>query len=281
MTDALDEKTLNEWVDTKASESENLEFKSILPLREEKGKHELLKDVSAMSNASGGTIIFGIKEEAGQAASIEVIKNESADAAIRRLQQCIEAGIEPRVAGIRFKEIPISTGGYVLAVLVPSSFTGPHRVSFNGKNTFYLRSQRHIAEYSYTQLRDAFTLRAHAEDRIRAWRAERLVMIKAGRTPRPIWRDSKYVIHILPLASFSGNSKIDVTALHSKGKELLFGRVNFCSEYFNLDGLVAASPVDNEYDHKYVQLFRNGAIETVGFVGVLQNDSKIIPSTYC
>ena len=192
----IDKNTLEEWVATRATESETLEFKAILPDRE--GKHEFLKDVSAMSNANGGVIVYGISENAGQAQTILAIKTESSDHAIRRLDQCMEGGIEPRLTGIKFKEISVEEG-YVLVVTVPRSFTGPHRVIFNAKNNFYLRSHSHIAEYSYTQLREAFTLRAHAEDKIRAWKAERLLKIKANQTPIPLWKEARYAVHIFPL----------------------------------------------------------------------------------
>jgi predicted HTH transcriptional regulator len=59
----IDKNTLEEWVATRATESERLEFKAILPDRE--GKHEFLKDVSAMSNANGGVIVYGITVVSG------------------------------------------------------------------------------------------------------------------------------------------------------------------------------------------------------------------------
>lgn len=280
MNNGIDQETLQEWVDSQAPESQILEFKSLLPVRSEEAKHELLKDVSAMANADGGTIVFGISDKAGQAAGILPIIDESADAATRRLGQCIEAGIEPRISGVKFEAIRLAQGGYVLAVTVPRSFVGPHRVAFAEKNIFYLRSQTHIAQFSYSQLRDAFTLRAHAVDRIRAWRASRLMMIKAGRTPRRLWKQSRYVIHIFPIVSFADTTTIDIASMEGKGNELLFGRMSSYSTSFNLDGLVAASHIDQDHDQKYVQLFRNGALETVGFSGLLVDDQKIIPSQF-
>lgn len=271
----IDKNTLEEWVEANATESETLEFKAILPPRD--GKQEFLKDVSAMSNANGGTIVYGITEKAGQAAFINAIKTESSDGAIRRLEQCMEGGIEPRLTGIKFKEVLVE-GGYVLTVTVPRSFAGPHRVIFNSKNTFFLRSHRHVAEYSYTQLREAFTLRAHAEDKIRAWRAERLLMIKAGRTPIPLWKEARYVLHIFPIASFSGNFKVDPGEVDRDNCYLLLEPRQSFRRYYNLDGLVLAYGIDERQNARYVQLFRDGALETAGFVGRFLDNQEIIPA---
>ncbi|MEP6878030.1 MAG: ATP-binding protein [Nitrosospira sp.] len=101
----IDKNTLEEWVASHATESEMLEFKAILPERD--GKQEFLKDVSAMANSNGGVIVYGISEKAGQAENIFAIKTENSDHAIRRLEQCMESGIEPRLTGVKFKEISV------------------------------------------------------------------------------------------------------------------------------------------------------------------------------
>lgn len=275
----LDESTLNEWIASEVEESETLEFKRTLPGRDDKGKHEFLKDVAAMANANGGTIVYGVADDDGTAGELAPITGVSADAEILRLGQSLDASIEPRLSGVRFSPIPITTGGFVLAVLVERSFSGPHRVTLNGKNAFYLRAQRHVAEFSYPQLREAFNLRTLAEDRMRAFRAERLTRIKAGRTPRRLKAGAQYAIHILPLVSFAQSTKVELSSLYTENKHLLYGRMSSLSCYHNLDGLLWASHLDTEQDHKYVQAFRNGAIESVGFAGILIDERKILPST--
>jgi len=266
------------WVQAGASESQTLEFKAILPPGNPESKQEFLKDVSAMANSEGGTIVYGVSEQAGQASNVLPIVGEIADAVKRRLGQMAQSGIEPRIPRLDFHVLEVPNGGFVLAVVVARSFVGPHRVSSN--NTFYLRSASHIAQFSYSQLRDAFTLRSHAEDRMRQWRATRLALIKGGRTPRPLLRESRYVIHVQPLASFAGDIAVDVTMLENQGGKLLFGRLSSYGTYFNLDGLVAASYFSEKEDNKYVQLFRNGALETAGFIGLTMDDRKIIPADF-
>lgn len=276
----MTEKEVQDLVSSRASEGQNLEFKRELPGKDAGGKHEFLKDVSAMANASGGTIIFGISEEDGQAAALIAIRDESADQAITRLEQSLQSSVEPRIYGTLFAEIRLAGGGYVIQLIVPRSFSGPHRVTLNNKNAFYVRVQRHVSEFSYSQIRDAFTMRDRAEDRMHAWRSERLTMIKGGNTPRPLRGRARYVIHLLPLLSFSGSTAVDVRSLRRKGNALLFGRMTGYSDYLNLDGVVAASHIDRTEDQKYVQLFRNGCLETVGFAGLLLDDRKIIPAEH-
>ncbi|WP_116356208.1 RNA-binding domain-containing protein [Cupriavidus taiwanensis] len=275
----LDESTLNEWVANEVEESETLEFKSALPGRDDRGKHEFLKDVAAMANVNGGTIVYGISDEDGTAGALVPITSASADAEILRLGQSLDASIEPRLSGVKFSAVPITAGGFVLAVCVERSFSGPHRVTLNGKSAFYLRAQRHVTEFSYPQLREAFNLRTLAEDRVRAFRADRLARIKSGRTPRRLKAGAQYAIHILPLVSFAQSTKVELSRLSTENRHLLYGRLSSLSCYHNLDGLVWASHLDAEHDHKYVQAFRNGAIESVGFAGALIDNRKILPST--
>lgn len=123
-------------------ESSSLEFKRDAPGNSDKDKHELLKDISALANADGGDIIYGINETNGVASEIYPLTAETADNLIRRINQTVESGIEPRILGLQFMPIDVS-GGYVLVVRVPASFLGPHEVppknsaTVNLVNAFY------------------------------------------------------------------------------------------------------------------------------------------------
>ncbi len=70
------EADLQRLVDEGRREDIQLEFKQALPGNSDDGKKEFLKDVTAMSNSSGGDIIYGIREdrsnpdEAGKAAEL-------------------------------------------------------------------------------------------------------------------------------------------------------------------------------------------------------------------
>ena len=109
--------SIQQLVADQASESEQLEFKSILPAKDDRGKHELAKDFSAMANAQGGTIIYGIAEQKGNAHNLVSITEELADNAIRRLSQSLAASVEPRLHGITFQEILTDDGSVVSGLI--------------------------------------------------------------------------------------------------------------------------------------------------------------------
>ena len=54
---------LQSLIDNEVEESTNLEYKSSFAIENKKWKEELAKDVSAMANANGGTVIYGIREK--------------------------------------------------------------------------------------------------------------------------------------------------------------------------------------------------------------------------
>lgn len=63
MSKEWNEAALQQYIDSAIEESSNLEYKAADALERTEGKKkEITKDVSAMANAAGGTVIYGIKE---------------------------------------------------------------------------------------------------------------------------------------------------------------------------------------------------------------------------
>ncbi|GAB1846374.1 hypothetical protein MyNCGM683_12030 [Achromobacter xylosoxidans] len=274
------EVSLQQYIDSRVGESDTLEFKRSAPLSSDKDKHEFLKDVSALANTNGGQIIYGIAEDAGVASELCPLGPESADSLILRLAQSLRSSVEPQIPSVQFRSVDLAKGGYVLVLSVGRSFVGPHRVTLNGKNAFYARGPRGVFEYSYPQLRDAFNLRERAADRARAFRAERLVSVKMGRTPKPLLKSVRYVIHMLPLSAFATSPGIDIEEAKARHTELLFGRQISYTDYYNLDGLLISSQATQTHVYKYVQLFRSGAVETSGFAALANNEQRLLPSLH-
>ena len=97
-------------------------------------------------------------------------------------------------------------------------------------------------------------------ERIRAFRAERLVKIEAGETLVQLPNGAKIVLHLVPFAALDSGANYPVTApeqrnnvfasLHPIGAPAIFSRINF-------DGVL-------KYDEdSYVQFFHNGCVEAV------------------
>ncbi|WBY06709.1 ATP-binding protein [Sphingomonas sp. 7/4-4] len=93
----------------RAPESLTLEFKRSLPGRSDRDRAEFLKDVSALANAAGGQLVYGVEEKDGTAAALIPTSDEVIDDIVRRLSQVLDAGIEPRLANVSFH--PVSLEG--------------------------------------------------------------------------------------------------------------------------------------------------------------------------
>jgi predicted HTH transcriptional regulator len=97
--DAISEADLLELIDGKVPEDHRLDYKRDIYGQSDKDKKELLKDVSAFANVSGGTIVIGIDEAAGVAARICGVKPLDIGAEVLRMEQILSTGIEPRIPG--------------------------------------------------------------------------------------------------------------------------------------------------------------------------------------
>lgn len=267
--DSIDAILIQQLCDEGCPESQTLDFKRDLPAHDDKGRHEFLKDVCALANSSGGDLVYGVEENSGAAKAITPC-TAPADATQRRLGQILDAGIEPRLQGVQFKEIAV-TGGYVLIVRVPASFDGPHRYLFNSNSKFVMRSGTYTAEHSYTQLRDAFDRTATLVERAGRFRAERVQAITDGKTFAPLVAGPTCVMHFIPISAMAGRRSVAVNELYTKDfTQFMFRNWSGGSRSLNLDGLaVYPGHLQDENDRmeSYVQLFRSGAIEAVTYGG--------------
>jgi predicted HTH transcriptional regulator len=192
----IDADFLRQLCDDKCPESASLDFKRELPRsskkeEEDKDKQELLKDVCAFANTDGGDLVYGISDKDGAAEKVMPIVDEAADAAERRLRQVLDAGIEPRIQGIRFQRVEIDTS-YVLIVRVPASFDGPHCARRDNLRRFVMRNGTLTSDMTYDQLRAAFDRTATLAEQARRFIDERLRLIKVRETPKllvegPAW----------------------------------------------------------------------------------------------
>jgi Putative DNA-binding domain len=278
----IDAALIAQLCEEKAPESQVLEFKRDLPhVRDAKARDELLKDVSALANASGGDLLYGIEEDSkGHAKGVAPITVEAADAAQRRLREILAAGLEPRILGLQMQEVPIE-GGYVLIVRVPASFNGPHR--FKRYNEYWVFSIRHgtsITDLSYPELRSAFDRTATLNERTRQFRAERLATIGSRRTSRAIMDGPQCVVHLIPLMAMGDRKLVDVQKFYHSD----YTRFNYrdwhavpSNRALNLDGfLFSVGITQSAPAFGYVQLFRSGAIESLHYAGPMGGDERII-----
>jgi Putative DNA-binding domain len=273
----LDEALLTAVCAEQWPESQTLEFKRDPPGSSEKEKQELLKDVSALANTDGGDLIYGVDEKDGAASAIVPISSEGADELQRRLVQSIEAMIEPRIPGIRFQKIDVA-GGYVLALRVPASYSGPHSARVNTARRFVLRNGTVTSDMSYEQLRSAFDKTATLAEAASKMIAARHEILDAKRTPKKISSGPIRALHFIPIAAFSGRQSIDINDVYFQ-QFSLFADWDWggASRNFKLEGVVAHSGAGLEFEGTgYALIFRNGACEMVALSGGVddRNPSK-------
>jgi hypothetical protein len=264
----VDANLLQKLCDDRCPESQSLEFKRDLPGHSDKDKHEICKDVAALANTDGGDLVYGIDEKAGSAGLISPITGESFDAAIRRIAQVLDAGIEPRIQGLKMRHIDVP-GGYCIVLRVPSSFDGPHCIRTNQNRRFVMRNGTSITDMSFDQLRGAFDRTATLAERARRFIVDRLQLIADRRTAAPLMTGPYWVVHLVPMAGLAGRMSVDLRGIYSNTFTNFLGHDWYGgSRTFNFDGLLIhpGNSQDTEY-YEYLHIFRTGALESARIGG--------------
>lgn len=275
--DRIDEALLQKICQDGCPESSTLEFKRDLPGNSDKDKHEICKDVAALANADGGDLVYGVDEKAGVAAALSPLTTEPADAAIRRITQVLDAGIEPRIQSIKIQHVEIA-GGYAVVLRVPSSFDGPHCVRTNSNRRFVMRNGTGVVDMSFDQVRGAFDRTATLAEQARRFISERRKLIAERNTPLPLINGPQLAVHLVPIAGLAGRRTIDLRPIYSQSfTEFLGSDWGGGSRTFNLDGLLIHPGGTGEDGHYgYNHIFRTGALEGVELGGAVR---EISPGT--
>jgi len=277
LLDKIDEALLLELCEEGCPESQTLEFKRELSGKLDQDKHELCKDVVALANAEGGDLVYGIEEKDGVADKIVSISTEDGDAAERRIRQVLDAGIEPKIHGLRIQQIPVFEG-YVLILRVPASYDGPHciRTDKNSKQQrrFVMRNGTMVSDMSYDQIRGAFDRTATLAEQARRFIATRRELIANGETPVPLSSGPKLVVHLVPVAGLAGRQAVDLRSIYNTGyKEFIGVDWGGGNRSFNIDGLVVHPGFsENNGEDGYNHIFRIGALEGVQLGGAIEEN---------
>jgi hypothetical protein len=259
------------------AEGRTIDYKRELPKGNDEDKKEFLADVSSFANTAGGDLIFGIEEERGLPTNIVGVQIADIDLELRRLDSILASGISPRIK-YELRAIPLQSGNEVLIVRAQRSWLGPHRVVFKGYDKFYGRNSAGKYPLDVTELRTAFNLSGTVNERIRAFRMDRIIALMNNETPIPFTDTSKAILHCIPVESFAGQPQFDVLPLYNNPLSLPVICSTVWQRRLNLDGLMS-------YKHDspcsaYTQLYRSGVIEAVSGEIVAKTYQKwtVIPS---
>jgi hypothetical protein len=223
------------------------------------GRHEFLADVSAFANSSGGDLVYGIEEDGEGRASAIVPQPGNPDEEALRLQDVLMHGIEPRVPGIQIQPIGVA-GGFVLAIRVPQSWAGPHRVRTN--QHFFIRENARKRQLDVPEVRGLFLRSDHQAQRVRDFRTERLGKILAGEAPHRLVPGALLVAHFVPTQAALGLAQVDpIPYMHARRLPVLSTTIP--GARVNADGALVVRNAGPAGTHGYSQLFRNAYFETV------------------
>lgn len=266
LTDTTQEH-LEQLVADRAQEGLHLEFKRDFPTNWDAAtKSETLADITALANASGGDLVYGIAENSSaQADSLVPQVLSSVDQEVRRLQDFLLHLVEPRMPGVQVHPVPVTvsgTSGHVVVVRVPQSWVGPHRVSTN--QHFYIRDGLRKRPLNVPEIRGLFLRAQNMAQRVRDFRTDRLAKVLTGEVPYRLTQSTVLVLHLVPVDAVLG--VVDVNPVQylglRRGIPVVASQSPAVESLVNLDGAAGARNLAQGGTYGYTLLFRNGFIET-------------------
>jgi len=238
--DTIDEAALAQLIENQVAEGRDLDFKRDLPGGNDEDTREFLADVTALANAQGGHMIYGIEEANGVAAQLLGVEVADPDAQILRLEGKLQTGIDPRLVGVRTHWVPLANGRGAMIIRVPGSLNAPHRVTYKGGARFWSRNSRGKYELDVHDLRHAFTQSAQLPQQFRQLHAEAVAASQGIDMPFAIEKAPTAVVSVAPLGLFREDRKIPIT----RDQAVVPVRVGAFTALDTIEGVLMHAPVD-------------------------------------
>jgi hypothetical protein len=274
----ITEEDLQSLVENEVLESRTIEYKSALNIGRDKDKREFLADVSSFTNASGGDLIFGIKEDGGIPKEVEGISIDSLDDLKGKIEDLIRNGIEPKMPPVQFKDIKLSNSNIVLILRIPKSWRSPHRVILKKDYRFFSRNSHGKQFLDVEEIRLAFNFSETFTDRIKKFREDRISNLMAGESPVSLEEGAKFLLHLIPINSFNIGQNYEIESIISDINRLkpIYGMP--ANRRYNIDGFLVYDLIDEKTD-SYVQIYRNGIIEAC-VTSLINNPEKLLTRSF-
>ena len=230
-----------------------LDFKRDLYGKTDTDKKELLKDVSAFANGSGGEIIIGIEEDNySQAKTLCGFTTTNISVEKNRIEQIIMNGLEPKLDTFKVRYIHIGNHRFVMIIRIEHSPLFPHMVSFQRFNKFYIRKSDKNLLLDVYELRNLFLKSENFMQEIRKYNHDKINNILEKNAILPTIEAPKILINFIPFDAFTRQTYLDLAKSNLK--------INFPEQRINFDGLLAYQMNDKGIN-SYAQIHRNGVIE--------------------
>jgi hypothetical protein len=257
------------------SEGQYIDFKSEPLGTNYEAKKEFLADITSFANASGGDLVFGVKEKDGVAFDAPGINLKDPDAEKLRIGALIRDGIEPRLASFDMHWLPREGEPGFLIVRVPRSWAAPHRVTLQGHDKFYVRDGGGKHPMNVDELRRAFSLADSVTSRIRQFRLNRVRDILGESPPISMMNGPKLVVHVVPMGAFVQPPRLNFdTQTHTiivpiAASSGFTGRPTF-------EGYISYTPGGGAGIRAFTLAFREGMLELVATVANKDESTKVI-----
>lgn len=244
-------------VNNKIAENLSIDYKVQNYDKTNSGKKELLKDVTAFANSSGGDLIIGVGDDKyNQASFIKGIEVNNIAEEVNRIEQIIYSGTEPKLNTFKVKYIRLNnySNKYLIIIRVGASPIFPHMISFQRVNKFYIRkSDKNILLDAY-ELRNIFLKSHNNNENIRGENKQRITKIYSGKSVVPINETSpKLLINFIPYSIINNDKNIlNISSI----------KLDFPEQRINFDGVLAYKTDQNGIE-SYCQIYRNGILEFV------------------
>lgn len=266
---AISEDTITALIARGIREDRTLDFKRTLELSDS-GRLDLLKDVTAMANAAGGTLLYGAAEgdgdDAGQIARIEPmqLRLDETELAITNL---LRDNVDERIYGVLHRGIPV-TGGFAYVIRVPASPRAPHMITLkSNRPRFYMRATTSNDPMNAAQIKEVALRSTSAAELARQFISDRLDAVRklpatAPAGPALHRARSAALFHAVPLFPPSGGLELGSQTVRALvGHIFPFGRTFPGQLRWALEGLYNETARSHDARRQWLLLSRNGAIE--------------------
>lgn len=263
----IDANVLNDLVGV-AEESATLDFKRDLPGDDREERKRFVADVCALANTRGGDLVYGIEEQDDGIAGSVHGHAFNPDDVIPRLTNVLADNLEPRLQGVRMKDVQLANGSRALVIRVPRAFSGVHR-SLRDCH-FHVRDSKSNRQLDVAGITNRMRELLGREDLVSSFFARRYAAVVGQTYPIKLDEGPKLVIHILPARDFLAGEEVDLAPLSRVGTVPVAPRGNSVSVVPTQDGLMHLSNYRQGSVRAATLLLRSGVAEAVSTLRVQQ-----------
>lgn len=262
-------------IKNRVDERKTLDYKLDLPGATDKERNEFLNDLSSFANTAGGHLIFGMEEDGGIPTALRGLGATAPDKEVLRLEGMREAGIRPRVPGVEFQPVPLSSGSYALVVRIPRSWASPHMT----EHRFWGRNSKGKYRLDVDELRTLYAVKETVTDRARLFWIDRVNRVVSGETVMPLGDGAKIMLGLFPIASFDPSRPLSMPPRLPQDLAMTRWLEGSSGSIYDFDGIVNWGSMRAGTYSWYTQIFRTGGLEFVdGLTLASFQGSLIIPS---